>query len=1149
MDINLPLEIEKNTNSLNNEMTIFNDSLNNYKSNSDNIISKINYYLKEIEILNKNEGLQNIFKNLYSKMDNLEDILTRKFNTARIDIKNEGIKNKIELLYSDSSCKIEKPAWFTDDKGSGIVIENSKGNLKLKFKCINVGKLNLHFRGVDFRDHEGNRVPIYVDFEDILVNGKAIISENTLISHDDPLFYSLDVKNGDVINISAKWKPINPNKPVYKNTIIQYVLHSLNQLLTQFEASKNDLNESIDYLFVGNDNKFKNLKSKILGSYNLNKIPLFDNKSPMVSIIILNHNGEEHIKRLIPKLDEIYDDYPNVEVILVDNNSNDNYKQHLSGLKRIPYKLIENNKNYSFSYANNQAAKVANGEYLLFLNNDIEPLKGFLNHMMETMLNNDKVGAVGAKLFYPDCTNSILNSQKSYSIQHAGIIFKESNGYLKPFNRNNGTLLKEDDDKNLREIIAVTAATLLINKNIFLEVNGFDENYVYGYEDVDLCLKLYSKGYTNYYNPKSVLYHYEFGTQEKDNDLEVQERRAKNHKFFIKRWNNWLRKNYLMDKLKSNHIFSDEKLTVGFVTNGYEKDEKYRLFLNLSEEFTNNGWDVKFFSNFNNDCYIINDELDILISSWDDYDLTKIQCTNGLLIKIAWITNNLDKWVTNKLFDKYDMILTSNQNAADYIQKNTGKNVSVFPGAINNTAFEDVQVLDKFKCDYCVIGDSKNTGLYDEITEYLNPENLNYNFNLYNLDTDGVLDQYSKEFMEFDELQNVIASTKIVLNFKNNDNLYSFNNNIFDVISAGKLVLTNDTEANNEFFEGKLPVFNSENDLTDKLDYYLSNPHKMEEKINSLQEIISEKHTFHIRFNELKEILMDYIEKPKIAIKTSIRNWDEINHWGDYHFAKGLESEFIKKGYEIKIQIFPEWNDGFDSMVDYVLVLRGLSGYVPKVQHFNVMWNISHPDLINFKEFESYDYIFIASKLWAEKIASMVNTPVSTMLQCTDTKRFYPDYEEEYKTNILFVGNSRGVYRKILKDLIPTNYNLSVYGNGWENIIDEKYVKGNHIDNKELRKAYSSCDILLNDHWDDMREKGFISNRIFDAVACGSRIISDDVSGLKEIFPNRIFCYETSDELNKIIDKVLKEKIDYDVSIIKGHTFKERVQQIIDIFP
>ena len=82
-----------------------------------------------------------------------------------------------------------------------------------------------------------------------------------------------------------------------------------------------------------------------------------------------------------------------------------------------------------------------------------------------------------------------------------------------------------------------------------------------------------------------------------------------------------------------------------------------------------------------------------------------------------------------------------------------------------------------------------------------------------------------------------------------------------------------------------------------------------------------------------------------------------------------------------------------------------------------------------------------------------------------------------------------------------------------------------------------------------MREKGFISNRIFDAVACGSRIISDDVSGLKEIFPNRIFCYETSDELNKIIDKVLKEKIDYDVSIIKGHTFKERVQQIIDIFP
>ena len=82
-----------------------------------------------------------------------------------------------------------------------------------------------------------------------------------------------------------------------------------------------------------------------------------------------------------------------------------------------------------------------------------------------------------------------------------------------------------------------------------------------------------------------------------------------------------------------------------------------------------------------------------------------------------------------------------------------------------------------------------------------------------------------------------------------------------------------------------------------------------------------------------------------------------------------------------------------------------------------------------------------------------------------------------------------------------------------------------------------------------MREKGFISNRLFDAIACGSKIISDDVTGLKEVFQDKIITYKTSDELNDIIEKILEEKINYDVSIIKGHTFKDRVNQIIDIIP
>ena len=99
------------------------------------------------------------------------------------------------------------------------------------------------------------------------------------------------------------------------------------------------------------------------------------------------------------------------------------------------------------------------------------------------------------------------------------------------------------------------------------------------------------------------------------------------------------------------------------------------------------------------------------------------------------------------------------------------------------------------------------------------------------------------------------------------------------------------------------------------------------------------------------------------------------------------------------------------------------------------MWNISHPESISLTEYELYDYVFIASKLWSNKLKKYLKVPTNHMFQCTNIKRFYPEYNEKYKSELLFVGNSRNEYRKIIKDLLPTEYELSVYGAGWENIL------------------------------------------------------------------------------------------------------------------
>lgn len=293
--------------------------------------------------------------------------------------------------------------------------------------------------------------------------------------------------------------------------------------------------------------------------------------------------------------------------------------------------------------------------------------------------------------------------------------------------------------------------------------------------------------------------------------------------------------------------------------------------------------------------------------------------------------------------------------------------------------------------------------------------------------------------------------------------------------------------------------------------------------------------------------------KTKIAIKIPATTWESVQEWGDYHIALGLKKEFEKKNCEVILQILPEW-DNDDDDCDVIIVLRGLSKYKPKKQHFNIMWNISHPNEISIKEYNQYDYIFIASEFWAEEIGRQAHVPVETLLQCTDPKLFYPDPDNDYKHDLIFVGNSRKVFRKIIKDILPTNEDLAVYGANWEELIPKKYIKAEHISNNELRKAYSSCKILLNDHWDDMREKGFLSNRIFDGFAAGAFIISDNVWGAGDIFGDTLITYDYPDELNSLIENYLNNKEERIKEIenvrnivIKNHTFQKRVERILDV--
>jgi GT2 family glycosyltransferase/spore maturation protein CgeB len=921
------------------------------------------------------------------------------------------------------------------------------------------------------------------------------------------------------------------------------------------KAGKQPVKESIPELSAGDiEEKYQYILRENRSLVNLEE---FGSDAPLVSIIILNRDGLIHLEKLFRNFQENIE-YPNYEIIVVDNASTDDSVIFLEELP-LKVKIIKNTENRSFSVANNQAAEEARGEFLLLLNNDVEPTYGWLNQMMQAALRSGDVGVVGAKLVYPYQEKHPF----PFKIQHMGIAYHEEDGFIKPYNLGEG-LEPFDPESNEEQVRAgVTAACMMVRKELYQDVGGLDEGYLYGYEDVDFCLKLYREGYKSIYCPEALLFHHEFGTQKGENRRDIRDRRIKNRKLLSQKWGRWLPKQFLYDKLNNQRVFCERPLKVAMVVSETGEDASagdYFTASELGECFLKLGWEVTYLSRIGpGNWYYVPGDVDVLISLLEVYDPGKIRCDNKLLIKIAWARNWFERWFNNPSIKKFDLIFASSTTACNFITEKTGKKTFLLPIATNPERFNDsISAREEYQSDYTFTG-----SYWDDprdIIEMLDPYSLPYTFKLYgkNWEVFEKFKKYYQGFLNYSNLPEVYASTKIVIDDVNRGakSFGSVNSRVFDALATGTLVVTNGAVGAEETFQGLLPVWNSAEELHSLIEYYLENDAVRKKKVHQLQEFVLENHTYQNRAGTFKEVLeQEYVFKRKITIKIPAPKWKVVQEWGDYHLAVGLKKELEMKNCEVLLQVLPEWDSG-DGDCDAVIVLRGLSKYTPKKQHFNIMWNISHPDNVEIEEYNLYDQVFVASDYWAGEIMKSTSVPVEPLLQCTDPELFYSEPTGEYQNELLFVGNSRKVFRKILKDLLPTDKDLAVYGTHWKKFINQKHIKGEHIPHPELRKAYSSCKILLNDHWHDMRGKGFISNRIYDGFAAGAFIISDDVHGAGDVFGDALVTYNSREELNSLVDHYLEDESEraqkanngQDI-VLNYHTFQIRVKRILEVIP
>ncbi len=308
------------------------------------------------------------------------------------------------------------------------------------------------------------------------------------------------------------------------------VSQDINSKSYAIEAGKNAVKESILHV-EGNDCIVESSRA----FPTIYRIKYNIVQQEKVSIIIPNKNHLEDLSRCIGSILKL-STYPNYEVVIVDNGSDDEevfkyYKRLEEDSRFITCSL---DIDFNYSKLNNYGVSKASGKYYILLNNDVEIITPEWIEEMLMYVQRDDVGAAGAMLYYPDDT-----------IQHAGVIIglgqhRVAGHAFHRFSRNSiGYMGRLCYAQNMS---AVTAACMMVKASVYEKIGGLDEKFIVAYNDVDLCMRIREAGYLIVWTPYAEAYHYESQSRGHEDTPQKQQRLLKEANMFKERWHEQLDK-------------------------------------------------------------------------------------------------------------------------------------------------------------------------------------------------------------------------------------------------------------------------------------------------------------------------------------------------------------------------------------------------------------------------------------------------------------------------------------------------------------------------------------------------------------------------------------------------------------------------------
>ena len=910
----------------------------------------------------------------------------------------------------------------------------------------------------------------------------------------------------------------------------------------KFIIKKSEKIQEVDNLIGRSNSDFLNFK----------EIPhnkIIDQSDNGASFIMLNLNGGEV---LVNSINSIINELRSFdELIIIDHGSNDKEISTLKSFSDPRLKIIERGKNYSFSESNNFAVRQSKNDILIFINNDIIINDGSLIPLISPLLTKENCIVGGILLDIPrDLT--FLNYKESLPncIQHCGInVSSEGEQIINAKDFRIPIDLDSLETGKYLEVSTLTGALLAIKKNNFYRLEGFNERFFYGQEDVHLCLK--NKlvfGSENLVSLEAKAFHFHGYTRlNRKNNNSIKFTTLKRNRTILdellgQQFKKYLKRN---DVVNNANIFELKSFNVGFIVSDISLDtsagDVFTAFelANSLQEFKG----IK--------CY--------LIKSMESIDASKFDLIINMLCKpidkyllnsrtdtylVAWMRNWFDKWCDLEDIDIYDVIYTTSTFSKDFVSNNLNKKVNILKIAASKKALENKTFRKNKKLSYGFIGSFFNSPR--RLANWLDPNKINHNFILHGFgwEKHRVFKNYTLGPLSYEDVFDKYQKLELLLDDANiaTDKWGSVNCRVFDALAMGVKVITNGYKGSLDTFNGELPVFSDSKNLIELINNTLNGEHN--KKFEKLFLQVRENHTYEKRAIKIIEDLNLLNNKRHIRINTAIPKTSVAREWGDLYLARAIRKKLEENNRRVSISFGENKNRRLGFNEDINFNLRGLEPLnVPKFTK-SIIWVISHPDKINFWELHNNQMIFVASEKFAINLNNIVkeldNSPkkidkVKFVPQFTTLNKFN-DLENTSKNekviyDFIFIGNTRNVFRDSVKLAIKNNLNVRVIGKGWENFVPKELILDQLVPNKELPNFYNLGRVVLCDHWEDMKNNGFISNRIYDLIFLNKVILCDSVLGIKKIKKryNNIFVYENEKDFmfkaNQSLKKAKKQKI------------------------